>query len=134
MTVAWTDEMSVGVEVLDEDHRNLVDLINRYLAAITEDDLLLIHDVFRELERYTHYHFAREEALMAQCGFSGLDAHKRKHEVLTNRLRDLFEDVMWDSRIAADGEVRTFMESWLMEHILKEDFGYRKCLATLGLP
>ena len=131
--IEWNDSLSVGVTVIDDDHKTLIDLLNRYLQALETKKTLVVEEVFRELEHYTHYHFAREEELMAQCGYEQLDDHKHRHEVLCDSLRDYYNDVLWGADAEQEAEIIAFLNSWLTEHIMGEDFQYRECMAKLNL-
>jgi len=131
--IEWNDSMSVGVTVIDDDHKALIGLLNKYLEAMDSKKTLTILDVFRELEQYTHYHFAREEDLLAECGYEKLDDHREKHEDLCDLLHDFADDVLFGVDEEKEAEIRTFLNSWLTKHIMGEDFQYRDSLAKLNL-
>jgi len=66
----WTEDMSVGVEVLDGDHQTLFSLLNKMRNAVLGDSTtLVLGEVLGELYNYTDYHFKREEAMMLLCGY-----------------------------------------------------------------
>ena len=131
--IEWNDSLSVGVTVIDDDHKVLINLLNQYLEAIDAKKPLQIQDVFRELERYTHYHFSREEDLMAQCGYESLEAHKKKHEALCDKLRDYYQEILFGADEKQEAEIKAFLDSWLGIHIKGEDFQYRESMSKLDL-
>ena len=66
----WTEAMSVGVPLLDSDHRALIDAINRMHDQVEGDGKpSILGEIFDELIAYIEFHFAREEKVMATCEF-----------------------------------------------------------------
>lgn len=77
MAMMWNDDMSVGVPVLDEDHKTLIRLLNDYTEALENDEGLMVTDsIFAALGDYVHYHFTREESILEQAGYPQLEEHK----------------------------------------------------------
>ena len=65
----WKDEYSVGIKSLDDDHRKLLNLINKLQTAVhyqTGD--IFEKEALDEVVAYTKYHFEREEKLMEEAG------------------------------------------------------------------
>ena len=69
--MTWTDSMSVGVKVLDDDHKKLVDMVNELHDGILEGHRheALAH-VLDQLVHYTKVHFAREEQLFDKTKYA----------------------------------------------------------------
>ena len=130
--IDWIDCLSVGVPELDEDHKALIGLVNQYADAVAKQNTLEIHEVFRELENYTNYHFRHEEDLMEQCGFAGLADHRKQHEALTAKLKAYQEEVLWGSMAGDEAEIRTFLQSWLFCHVMREDYLYSEALQKIS--
>ncbi len=62
----WNQGMSVGVRVLDEDHKKLIAMINELHASMMEGHSNeIVGGVLRRLANYTVEHFQREEKLFA---------------------------------------------------------------------
>src|SRR5512134_3308497 len=95
--VKWSKAMSVGVSRLDRDHKILIGLINRLDEASAGDDdaARLMAEVLETLVSYTIFHFSREEAVMAACGYPALAHHHEEHVALTGEVRD------WQQRFRA---------------------------------
>lgn len=71
----WTEALCVGVDFMDSDHEEFIDLLNTAAAASDAD----FPDAFQTLAEHTRSHFAREEALMDATGFFATDVHKGEH-------------------------------------------------------
>ena len=67
--LTWDDSFCVGIEGVDEQHRNLVEMINRLDAAVSAGrDEMEINEILKGALDYTQYHFATEERLMEEAG------------------------------------------------------------------
>jgi hemerythrin len=125
----WTQDMSVGLTELDDDHKVLIKVIND-LAANADDAAR--RDVVRQcllsLRRYAEFHFAREEKVMSACKYPGLESHKGEHRDFVKRIQEITAQFDEDP----EGTIQTvneallgFLKDWLSHHILVEDMAYR---------
>ena len=126
----WRPSMSLGVPVIDADHRALIEILNRLHFMIRAgDEQREVAAVLRELIDYVRCHFAREEALMRQCGYPGLDRHVARHRDLAAALS------AWDDHYRADPDrfdavgFYDFVADWLVVHVLEDDMKLRPYLA-----
>lgn len=87
--LTWSDDLVLGVAVMDDDHKELVALINRAADA----DAVALPAVFEALIAHLHDHFAREEDLMERIGFFALDTHREEHTRALIELRRIKERV-----------------------------------------
>lgn len=126
----WTEEMSVGVEVLDNDHRTLFDLINKLKNAILNDAATQVLDeILDELYDYTDYHFRREEAMMILCGYPDLADHKALHKEMTSRIEQFLEPPPRNTETNTYAELLDFLENWWTDHIMVVDKTYGPFIA-----
>ena len=67
--IEWTDSFSVGVALFDEQHRRLIDMLNKMIedpAADTRSET--VADVLTDMTRYAQEHFKAEEEIgRASC-------------------------------------------------------------------
>lgn len=125
----WTQDLSVGNAVLDNDHKVLFRLVNNYIDAVDQDKgTLTIDSVFREFIAYTEYHFAREERVLAACGYVQVDDHHAEHESIKEELLDHGNRYLNSCDKTLDDKVREFLRTWLFHHICEVDFAYRESL------
>ena len=122
---AFTDKDRIGVEIIDEEHKELFCIIKRANDLITEE---LLHDkydeimsVLDELRNYTIKHFADEEEYMASINYEGLDIQKKTHEMFVDKLNDINLDDLDDNQQQYLIELVDFLLMWLVNHILKMD-------------
>jgi hemerythrin len=132
--LAWTDKLSVGVNVLDEDHKRLVAMVNQLYDAMQaghgKDSLSPILD---GLIQYTKLHFAREEKFFAQTSYPASVAHKQEHDKLTHQVQDIQGKYASGATTALSLEVMQFLKNWLVQHIQGSDQKYRPHLNAKGI-
>src|SRR5262245_57046600 len=88
----WKDEYSVGIEAVDFEHKQLINLINQLEQKLSASDFK--HSVpafFGDLLKGISAHFALEEKFMRDHTYARLGAHKQDHERLLDELRDVMD-------------------------------------------
>jgi len=119
--IVWRDEFSVGVESVDHEHRELIDLINELDAAMLKDAR---HDTvvnsLGEIYAQVAGHFALEEKIMRDARYRDLAAHKKDHERLLDDLLDTIDSVddsgSYDRLALARG-----LDLWFSDHFRTHD-------------
>ena len=126
----WTDEMSVGVDVIDADHQRLFVLLNRLGYSIRERSTGdVMGKVLSELSDYTDYHFAREEIFMEVCGYPEIEIHKRVHVRLREQVAKFLRTFQRDPAAVDVRQLREFLHEWLIDHIMVMDKKYEVSMA-----
>ncbi len=120
--IQWSPNLSVGIDVIDEQHIRIVDYTNHLIRANQRGDKDAVGDVLVELMDYTQSHFAFEESLMAQADYPHLQAHKKVHELFTRKVEDYQRRYLQGEGIA--DELLQTLTTWLLNHINKEDAVY----------
>ena len=88
--MTWTDKLSVGVGVIDDDHKKLVGMVNElYDAMQAGHGKEKLGRILDDLVKYTKFHFAREEKFFAETGYPAAGPHKQQHEALTRQVLDV---------------------------------------------
>lgn len=120
----WDEKFDVSHDGLNEQHRGLVDLINRLWDEVkSERDKAGISALFAELVNYTEQHFRFEEDLLILHQVPDLDTHQKEHERLRQQVIELRARFNRDdSRVEID--TLMFLKKWLSAHILDLDRRY----------
>lgn len=127
MPVSWSEELSVGVEVLDNQHKKLVAMLNDLEAAIEHGQgREACDDIVTRMSDYAQEHFKTEEALMREHAFPDLEAHVLEHEDFVVKVMDIYFDP--GSEQSSPEGVLAFLRDWLMNHISKSDKAYAPCM------
>jgi len=124
--IQWTEELSVKVRSMDNDHRVLVGLINQLASAEKIGNRRVAESVLDELLNYAIDHFEREEQFLHKSGypFSELVKHKLQHASFNETIQDIRWQYLHGFRPRINQEVLFFLRDWLSKHILVEDMKY----------
>jgi len=127
--IHWSEMMSVGVPILDADHRILIGLINHLHRSIGDaEEYAAVGSVLRSLEEYAANHFDREERMMRAGRFPALDSHRRTHAGFVGQVEQLQRRYEADHTSVRARDCLTFLNRWLIDHICTSDMGYRTSL------
>jgi hemerythrin len=131
--IDWTEELSVGIQEIDEQHKILVDLINRlYESIVKQTDTQVVNDILTELVQYTVVHFAVEESLMRIFDYPDYEDHKKIHQELQQQVIDLHKKVK-ENNASISMDLLKFLKNWLTRHIFVEDQKYGPFFLERGL-
>ena len=126
--VQWSPRYEVGIEVIDGQHRHLLELINRLQKALSMgEELDPLVESLRELVRYTEHHFATEERLMDEVGASA-ERHRGEHRRLLEALMRF--TVKLDTTNVSESS--HFLQDWLFRHIDEVDRPFGALLRSRG--
>jgi hemerythrin len=83
-------DLSVGVRILDCDHRVLFDAISEIQAAAAKNESRRrTGALLRRLAGFTLTHFELEEEMMAAPGYPGLIRHRLEHQRVMEQMKTL---------------------------------------------
>ena len=123
--IQWKDEYAIGIEAIDDQHKQLFEIAGRIYKLI-QNDLLTdkydaIVEIISELKDYTIYHFAAEEEHMKAIGYKRLLSQKVAHNDFLQKMDEIDLDRIDNGQNAYLRETLDFVVEWLGQHILKED-------------
>lgn len=129
--LVWEEGYRIGVESMDAEHLILLSILNQLEINLEEDmTAVCLPDVLNALVSYIHYHFRNEEELMLRIGFPDYRDHVLAHQEFERELERLQNAVHTTSDAKALAiEVRLFVRSWLINHILIRDNEYAQYAA-----
>ena len=107
--------MIIGSELIDTQHKKLVELI----GSISDHESQSDEASLREVLSYAVTHFSAEENLMAMIGYPGLGTHKNKHKKLMRTL--MAYKKLYDAGENDLYSFKHFMFRWVRDHIMDED-------------
>lgn len=127
--IEWHARYEVGVAVIDGQHREMLELVNRLLAGLREgrdhDELV---ELLRALVRSAEHNVATEERLMQEHGLA-IGHHAEEHRQMLEAIR------RFDLRLDAGGirESARWLSDWLLGHIDEDDRPFAEQLRARGL-
>lgn len=131
--LSWKESYSVGVKMLDDDHKKLIKLLNQFQTAYDyHTGEAFERTALDELVDYTKYHFEREEGLMQELGYPDFAAHKAQHESMIREVSGFVQAYEMDGHEALDGVVN-YLKGWLINHINGTDKQYGPFMNGKGI-
>jgi len=128
MFFVWDEAYNTGVDVIDHQHRRIVEYINALHNAALNGDQRGVADVVEQLIEYTVGHFAYEEEMLAQHAYADLEEHKEGHARFTRKIHGYQEQLRAGEDIT-DALLKE-LKAWLSGHIQSEDFKYVSSLPS----
>ena len=129
MPIVWDHKLDTGIDVIDAQHKRIVEYINELEVAKHKGDRHLLNDIIEQLIDYTQSHFGFEEEMMAEAGYKFIKPHKKVHELFIKRVSEFTlrsakgEDIV--------DELHTMLSKWLINHIANEDRDYAKTVQAM---
>ena len=119
--LAWKPEYSVGIASMDDEHREMIGLINDvYVKLGTAPDAATIEECLEEIFTTISMHFALEERIMRDSGYEEYEDHKDDHEELLDEIRDLMDEFAADTDKGAK-LLEERLSTWFGNHFASFD-------------
>ncbi len=123
--IEWGEHLSVGVKVFDDEHKQLVQLVNKLNQALQAGSAKkTMEEILQNLVNYTKIHFTHEEDYMVLYDYPEYAKHKQEHEALTNQVMDFLQRYN-AGKASFSLELMNFLKDWLTKHILGSDKKYK---------
>lgn len=120
--MSWTDAYSIGVPFVDEEHRELMGLINDLHEALHRSaGEAEIKKIFERLTVCTSTHFWHEENRFEGTDFPRAAIHANKHKHLLTVLACFKKGVDRTGQNVSFDDQCNFLRDWLLDHISHED-------------
>ena len=133
MDMVWTERLSVGNEVIDSEHRNLISLANDVIRAIKTRDSSGLVQAFEQLVHWLGLHFANEEKIARAIKFD-FSKHKPAHQYSLKELQYLRDELIAKDGMWSDSAVDHFtryLKNWMIDgHIVKLDMQMKPALQS----
>ena len=124
----WKSEYAIGIEAVDHEHREMIDLINGLHDSLSEPDTeITIAEFLGEIYAKIAAHFALEERVMRERGYDEFADHKADHERLLDDIREIMDD--YELRGTFDDDtLATRLRDWFGTHFSTKDARLHKYL------
>ncbi|HTZ18157.1 MAG TPA: bacteriohemerythrin [Dissulfurispiraceae bacterium] len=131
--INWSEDYSVHVKEMDEQHKKLIAMINDLNDAMKSGKSKDIMDkILKGLIDYTVFHFGAEEKLMKSNNYPGYQQQKTQHESLTKKVME-YQERLNSGKMVMGVEVMNFLKDWLINHIKGLDTKYGPFLNSKGI-
>ncbi len=143
--LSWQKNMSVGIPSLDQQHLQIISIINQLIEKMESISIRELETILTELQNYIVKHFQHEEKLLEYNSFPDLAKHKDSHQEFNQKVSEFTKEIKnlqanlknnedtinQELKLLVSNMIR-FLFQWLLNHILKEDKQYSKLLVKAG--
>ncbi|MDR1857873.1 MAG: bacteriohemerythrin [Treponema sp.] len=133
--ITWSPTFSVGVRIIDDQHKGLLNLVNDLFNHVTgneEEEAAYFAKVIQQAVQYVKVHFMTEEKIMIHTKFPGYAEHKKAHDAFVLAVVDNVKNFRSSKKLALM-DFTKFLKEWILTHIAimdKQYFNYFKQIAT----
>ena len=129
--IEWRKEFETGVEDVDHEHRELVDLINELHGKLEGNaDHDTVSDFLGEVFARISAHFALEETVMRKHKYDEYEAHKAEHEALLDDIRDIMDAHEEGGYDDYAGALSDAVRDWFVNHFKTKDARLHRLLGV----
>lgn len=123
MDITWDEKWTIGIEKIDEQHKELFERMNKLVIAIEEGrGKSEINSTLEFLEEYVIKHFSDEEEIQRKNNYSKYEIQHEQHEQFKEELKNLkiaFDETGESVLLAVN--IRGKIAKWIKEHITTLD-------------
>lgn len=123
MVFEWTKGLSLSLETVDSQHKELMMRADELLKAMNEKrGVQEVRSILIYLEVYVKDHFNAEEKLMEKTEYPFLEEHRQIHQIFTLGLSNIKEEFLKNpNSTIIQLQVQHSVCEWINNHIMKED-------------
>ncbi|MDR2135410.1 MAG: bacteriohemerythrin [Treponema sp.] len=117
--VEWHDSYSVGIRLVDDQHKELINLTNRLHEASVlgwDKSKVAFMSAIRAAVDYVGYHFSTEEKIMKRVNYPDYKNHKKEHADFVKEVLRQVQDFQAGQKVSANDFV-VFLKEWVLAHI-----------------
>jgi hemerythrin len=124
--VNWSPTYSVGVALIDNQHKELLKLTNdlyNHCVGDPESEHAYFKKVIKDAINYVKVHFSTEEQIMIKTGYPGYTEHKRQHDSFVLKVLGHVKDYEENNSVHLV-DFTHFLKDWVLTHIAISDKAY----------
>lgn len=129
----WTDSLNVGVKAIDDDHRDMMKMLQQIEAAIGERCLRTCTKLVIDFILLTRTHFISEETILKDAKFPQLRQHRVAHGQLLAQAMDLAEFVNNATHIDEVAGCLEDLAGFLFHDLIGSDMEFKSYLQECGV-
>ena len=133
MGITWREELAVGDERIDNQHKELLERFDKLLGACRGGEgKQELSRLLGFLDEYVVQHFGDEEELQKAHRYPEFESHRMQHVSFVKRIADLKQEIAAEGEIQIDHVLATnkILLDWLVQHISSSDKALGKYLRS----
>ena len=129
--IHWDESLSVGNQVIDNEHQEIVTVLNRFYSDwIHAGHHLDLEEELKKLQPIIDTHFTNEEDLMTRRHCPTLEGHIREHRQMQAELRAIASSFTTLGSTKLEARLLRFIRKLVMGHVLAWDMDARDYLRS----
>lgn len=128
---SWSKSYELGFDILDCDHKNLVEIVNRVARAIESGDLGKTLALMHHFADTARAHFTQEEALLRDSGFRNLERHVTYHERLLSNADTIMRSCEATRDLVCTRECFESLVDCLLDDVIRGDMEFKAHLSAI---
>ncbi|WXR62777.1 bacteriohemerythrin [Peptostreptococcaceae bacterium AGR-M142] len=123
---SWKDDYSVKITKIDQQHKKLFETFSILSSQMTKSsNKRELDKAINQCERAVLNHFKDEEKILKKCKYKNFDEHKHEHKQFAKKIKRKLKDFRYSNHTSEDiFEVYSFLNDWLVDHIMDSDHKY----------
>ncbi|MDI9371139.1 MAG: hemerythrin family protein [Synergistaceae bacterium] len=123
MAVQWSDELAIGIGIIDDQHRKLIERFASFSKAVDEGDMRKVEETVNYLVGYAIQHFGAEELIMIRNCYDQFKEHRDEHSWFIKRVYDAYVDLAGNKSFTSEQaeQLRDMLLEWILDHIMVKD-------------
>jgi hemerythrin len=118
MAYDWTPDLSVGIEEIDAQHRELLRRIGDLHTCMRAGETTSVPGVIAALRKYARTHFDSEERHMLELHYPAIERHRAEHASFTAELESFEKDLSQRGPSPSLAiHLAGWLSSWFRDHI-----------------
>lgn len=119
----WSDSYLVGIEVLDTEHKDLINRLNQLHNRFyrRKGDTSKIEDYLKEIRDRVQAHFVREEGMMCNTAYPDYAQHKKEHDAFLGVINNLIKKYQTSPDYSFTEVLEDILRQWIGNHIAASD-------------
>jgi len=121
--VTWGDSYTLGIELIDNQHKELVRLTNELFRAClagNETAETAFKAAMAQMVDYVRFHFSTELELFKRINYPNYQEHKKEHDTMVMNILEASKEFSAGKKFVAHNFVRT-LKDWILSHIAFAD-------------
>lgn len=120
LTIVWNSDLKTGITVIDEQHQELFELVNKLDRFKNTKESFL--EALIDLQTYVFNHFSTEEDYMKTTNYPEFDLHKASHDKFVADYKAILKKItVVENLVDLGPELIAFVENWLEIHYTSDD-------------
>jgi len=124
--VSWFDHYSMGIKLIDDQHKGLINFVNDLFNHSTgkeDEERAYFKDVIQIAVSYAKNHFATEEKYMLATKYQNYAEHKKVHDKFILTIIKTVKDFESGKRLVLE-RFAYFLKEWILSHVAGMDILY----------